>query len=282
MDGTVIRGGFGGDSGVIRRMTSHDSEPTLASVAAFARCVSLSPMPPRKRKAAAPAGVDEQPALDVAPASAADDVEQLPSEGGATTAGPGDAPAPAAVATEAAGTGGDAPCVSADVSGDEEAPEVQGGQGAPHAQPGGEDGGVTSAEAPHAAPVASSVRPCVSACADPRSCFLAGTQPCPGLAHPRAHTSGRLSAPRSCPQPDAHTCVCPPVQEEPQEWELAPSVPAECILSPAFRLSQLPDGTTVDEVRGTRRERAMHAHPALCHHHQTSRMPGFSTVLRLP
>ena len=58
---------------------------------------------------------------------------------------------------------------------------MRGGQGAPHAQPGGEDGGVTSAEAPHAAPVASSVRPCVSACADPRSCFLLGGRPNPVL-----------------------------------------------------------------------------------------------------
>ena len=160
-------------------------------------------MPPRKRKAAAPAGVDEAdaPAVDLAPAAAVNDEQPArhASQGGAT-AGPGDAPAPA-VETDEAGTGGDAACVA--VSGEEaQVDTLQGQDAQPHAQPGGDDGGgVHSAEAPHAAPVASSVR---------ASPAYALTQPCwPALdsshrLNPRAHTSS------CCSHTDASAGVCPP------------------------------------------------------------------------
>ena len=49
------------------------------------------------------------------------------------------------------------------------------------------------------------------------------------------------------------THLCRPCAQrcaQPQEWELGGGVvPPECNLTPAFRLSHLPDGTTVDEVR---------------------------------
>ena len=208
-------------------------------------------MPPRKRKAAAPAGVDEAdaPAVDLAPVAAVDDEQPArhASEGGAT-AGPGDAHAPV-VETEEAGTGVDAPCVA--VSGEEpEVDALEGEDTQPHAQqPGGDDGGgIHSAEAPHAAPVASSVRACLPT--HSHATLLA----CPRLVATHARTQAGVSLPLAAVHnlTRPHVCVrllgC---AQAPQEWELAPAVPAECTLSPAFRLSQLPDGTNVEEVSHT-------------------------------
>jgi hypothetical protein len=238
----------------LKRDSAKQAAPATLAAGRPRRVVHLAlTMPPRKRKAAAPAGVDEVDAAveEVAPAAAVDD--ELPrhaSEGG-TTAGPGDAPAPV-VETEEAAAGGDAPCVG-ELRGEEASvPEVdalEGEDAQALAQAGGEDGrGVTAGEAPHAAPVASSVR------ASP-ACALTRNPAClppPLFAPTRAHK------PCSSPLPPAavHSLTRPPVcvrllgcAQAPQEWELAPQVPAECTLSPAFRLSQLPDGTNVEEVR---------------------------------